>query len=331
MLGLIAILAIFATVWSAKELKIISTWGKTVNKRKAELADAIKKIEDLSDVDKGVPSLENKELLLTLDRSESWRDCELGSFENVDGKAQIGFKLFTPEDAAAPTDAGMKLNDTVYVFDQRPIPDGGKYLGFYRITSVRQNEIYAESIDLLNGRELDEIKASLDDSATLSVFSSCPTDRPDLFAGMSATDKEKYLKGLPQNTIDAYAADDYQPIHFGEMLAWYYKKRIEDRESLIALQSQKKSLNDSQTMADEKLAFYQNEIDRVKKEIGMMDQQADVVKKHRDDLENRLKTMEQQVVEIQKNNEKMMEDIQKSQTEMLKKSVRSSSIQPLTR
>ena len=326
MLGLIAILAIFATLWSAKELKIVSTWGKTIAKRTTELTEAQKKIEDLSDVDKGVPSYEYREKLLTLDRSESWRNCVLRKFDNNEGRAEIEFTLSTPGIA------GMKVKDTVYVFDQRPVDEGGKYLGLYQITAAgggsEQNEISAESVDLLNARELSEIAASLKDNAELSVFSSCPTDRPDLFAGMSETEKSQYL---PQFIIDAYANENYEPIHFGEMLAWYYKKRIEDSVVMTALQSQKKSLEDSQTMANEKLVYYQNEIDRVKKEITLMDQQASVVKKHKDDLVSRLKTMEKQVVEIQADNEQKMEEIKNSQTEALKKSVRSADAQPVNR
>ena len=340
LIGLICFLAVLAAFWSAKTLNHHVHRGAEIKKMKDETDGALKLIETYKDYDKGIPTLEVRNAALLANRTENWRFCTPGSVESLPNKrARIVFS--TGREPAATMSAG----DTIYVFDQRPFGTGGKYLGRFAVIQVQGADVAAESLDVLTDLELQNLVSSqreiaqaaqfvpneLEDStqeaqgqAAWSVFSRCPADRPDLFKDLSDEDKEKYL---PELIREAYsqAPEDFRAIDFGTLFTSYYQKRVENAAALAEKLMQKNGIDESNRLASEALAFCRDENERIEKEIEQMEAQRKEVEERCKELDAMCARMASDVQQIQKNNERMVEEIRKIQMETLQKSGRTAS------
>ncbi len=308
MLGLIALLAIFATLWSAKELKIQSSWGTAAKKLEAATLKVQADRDRLMKEDE-IPAWEVREYEFLADHAENWRDCKPKSFQRGSGFAKIVFNLGT----SGPS--GMNQGDTIYVFDNRTAEEGGCFLGRFNVKEVQGNEISATSIDFLNEIEAQHLEKSLADEAPWSVHTKCPTDRPDLFAKMPASERDKYLS---PKLLELYV-EGYQPVDFGTVLAYYFELRVKNREALAEKLSEKRALEESKKIASDQQQFYRNEIDRVQEETSIMKSQRDEVAGFAKALDNDIAQKKQKIQKTQKENEQLLEDIKKLQTQILQK------------
>jgi len=338
LIGLICFLAILATFWSAKVLNHYVNRGAEAKKIEDETDNARKLIDTYKDYDKGVPALEVRNAALLANRTENWLFCTPKSVESLPNKrARIVFSL-GPESAAP-----MQADDTIYVFDQRPFGNGGKYLGRFAVTQVQGFDVAADSLDVLTDIETQNLISSQREiaqatqfsqnepgdsaqetqkQAAWSIFSRCPVDRPDLF--QSAEDRESYL---PEFLQAKYSQDpeDIKTIDFGVLFTNYYQKRVENATALAEKLIQKFEIDESNRLASEALAFCENENERLKRETGQMEAQRKEVEELCKELDEMCARMAEDVQRIQRNNERMVEEIRKIQMEALQKSGRTAS------
>jgi len=215
LIGLICPLALLATFWSLKVRSHYKTSWTEARKIESDTANALQAIEKAMDYDTGIPTLQVRNAALLADRAENWRGCLPLSVEPLQTKrARITFSV-----NQEPTST-MAVGDLIYVFDQRPFGQGGQYLGRFTVSRVQGVDITAESLDVLNDLELQNLVSSQQEiarnapaqttqgdeqeqgavpeqaaeiQAAWSVFSRCPADRYDLFKDLSDEEKEKYL------------------------------------------------------------------------------------------------------------------------------------------
>jgi len=322
LLVLIALLGIFATLWSAKELKVQSRWGEAVRKLDVATLKAQADSFRLQTKADELPALEVREYRYLLDHAENWRNCKPKAFENAGGTAKIVFTVETKNIGI------MNAADTIYVFDTRKVDDGGGFLGRFTVTAVEDTEMSAESLDLLNDQELLHIEKSLEDQATWSIHTKCPADRPEFFRELSAVDRSKHLS---PELSELYSGTEYQPVDFGYVLSFLYQKRVENRERLASALSHQQALAESQKIASAQLQFYQNEMDRLKEEISLKEADRDEVGRLSQALEKEISNMSKQIRQTQAENEKLEEEIKRMQTEALRKSSSTTSTDSQTR
>lgn len=338
MLILIALLGILAIFLSAMSLKINSKQGINEVKQKEAIATERKNFEKQMEPDTGLPFWESRHHQLLSDRGECWKNCKPGAFSaEEDGRAKIGFYL------AEGSTGNMKQKDLVYVFDQgvgvsenaegeAPVEPQEekkpwKYLGRFSVSSIeRGNEVYAESLDVLNEEELQRIQMSLQSGAAWIVYGSLPVDRADFYANMDDAEKEKYL---PPNVLQEYsqAGIEDRPTNYGVLFSGFYAERIRTREAINDARSIKDSYDASVKEADQQRHFLQTEQDRYKKEIALMEEQAQEMEQLCDSLKRTNQKMEQDIRNLQSENEKMVEQIKKLQQEALRKSSSASTVQ----
>ena len=338
LIGLICFLGIFAILWSAKVLNHYVKQGAEIKKMKDETESAIKSADAAMDYDKGIPALEVRNAALLADRAENWQFCMPKNVELLENKhARIVFSV-KPD-----TVATMKVGDVIYVFDQRAFGSGGKYLGRFEVAQVQGQDVAADSLDVMTDFELQSLASSKDQisqaapvqqvseettgeaqtpgQAAWSIFSRCPTDRPDLFASLEDADKEKFL---PEAIRALYAQDPdkFNTLDFGTLFTHYYQKRIEMSALLAEKTMQKSEIDRSSEIASEALTFCQNQNEQIKKETAMMETQ----RKEVDDLCKALDTicnqLKDNIKKTQQENERMVEEIRKYQRESLQKSGR---------
>ncbi|MCL2304453.1 MAG: hypothetical protein FWC43_07750 [Planctomycetaceae bacterium] len=346
LIGLICLVAVLATFWSAKVQSHYTKRGAEIVKLEKETAAAVKSSEEMTaypeDSGKGVsvmqirtiPVLEVRNAALLSDRAENWRDCTPKSVDQLqDKRVKIVFSVKQESTAAT-----MNVGDTVYVFDQRPFDKGGKYLGRFAVSQVQNLDVVAESLDVLTDLELQNLNTSQRDSqspqnaqedseqgagqqAAWSVFSRCPTDRYDLFEVLADADKEKYL---PESIRDLYskAPENFEAIDFGTFFAYHYQKRIENTAQLAEKILQQSEIDESNRLASEALTSCQNENEQLKKEIEQMKAQRKEVEELCKALDAFCVQKKNEIQEIQRKNERLIEDIRKFQREMLQKSGR---------
>jgi len=340
LIGLICPLAILAIFWSAKVLNHYVKRGTEIKKIEDDTANAIKSIETYRDYDKGIPMLEVRNAALLSDRAENWRDCTPKSVQpSQDKRARIVFSV--KQDSPST----MKVGDTIYVFDQRPFGKGGQYLGRFAVTQAQGADIAADSLDVLSDLELQNLVSSQQDAArdtpiaqntqddpaqvqepvgpeqaAWSVFSRCPTDRPDLFQEISDNEKEKYLLENIRNLY--FQNPDFKPLDFGTLFTHYFKKRIETAAQFAEKQLHKSEIDESNRLASVALTVCQNENEQLNQEIEQMKAQRQEVEELCKDLDAICNQLKSKIQQTQRENERMTEEIRKYQMEALQKSGR---------
>ena len=362
LIGLICFLGIFAILWSAKVLNHYVKQGADIKKMEDDTALAIKAIETARDYDKGIPTLELRNIALLANRTENWQFCKPESVERLENEhVQVIFSL-KPE-----TVVTMKAGDVIYVFDQRAFGNGGKYLGRFEVTQAHDRDITANSLDAMTDREYNNLETSRRDSlqatqtaqkqtadeqlteenaveddaaesqAAWSVFSRCPTDRPDLFMGLDDADKVKYLpdsiyklyanydpeaKYNPNVPYELQESGKFFPRDFGPLFAYYYKKRIENSALLAEKLTQKDEIDKSNKIASDALTFCQNQNVQLGNETKLMESQREEVDALCKALDVICNQHKDKIKKTQQDNERMVEEIRKFQREMLQKSGR---------
>ena len=341
LIGLICFLGIFAILWSAKVLNHYVKQSAEIKKMKDETESANKSADAAMDYDKGIPTLEVRNAALLADRAENWQFCMPKSVELLENKyARIVFSI-KPD-----TVATMKAGDAIYVFDQRAPDNGGKYLGRFEVTQVQGQDVAADSLDVMTEPELHNLVSSRDqiaqaapiqqtseesaneaptsEQAAWSIFSRCPTDRPDLFASLEDADKEKYLPETVRTLYAQYVQDPdkFNTLDFGTLFTYYYQKRVKMDALIKEKEMQKSEIDKSNTIASEVLTACQNQNAQIEKETEMMETQRKEVEKLRNERDAECKNIKAKIEKTQQENEQQIEKIRKAQRETLQKSGR---------
>ncbi|MGL6195006.1 MAG: hypothetical protein ACRC2T_09315 [Thermoguttaceae bacterium] len=317
LLVLILLLGVFASMWSAKALKINSEWAKKVAKLEDDKVNDLKKIDTLNDISKGVPSipaLEALEFKYLVDNAEKWNGCKplnVASSENDAWKISVQFELENK------TDSGMKVGDVIYLFDNRPIEEGGRFLGRFSVTQIYPNgTAVADSVDLLEDSEKMAVQQSLQSGATWTAHSKCPADRPDFFNTLSETERQKFpvLARIPN-----YLNEGYEPVDFGYLLTSLNENRIANQETLAAALNRKKILEEVNVSVNQQRLELQNTKDGIEKRIKQMELQRDELKKLSNSLDKEIAQMKKQIDTVQSQNEKLVDDLLKLQMQAVSK------------
>ncbi len=325
---LICLLGVLATFWSAKVMSNNVKQGAAIKKMEDDRIAALKSIETDNNYEKGVPTWDVRNAALLADRAENWLFCAPKAVEMVQNKhAQI---IFTMKPDVIST---MKVGDTIYVFDQRPFGQGGKYLGRFSVSQIQGQDTAAVSLDVMTDLEMQNLVSSRNEisqvaaeqieetNAAWSIFSKCPTDRPDLFANLSDAEKEKYL---PEPVRANYARYDQAPesftsYDFGTLFTHYYQKRIENSAQLAEKQAQEATIAESNRLATQALTDCQNENSQIEKETQQMEEQRKEVKQLLDAKIAECKQMQQKIDELQKDNERKVNEIHQFQQDALRR------------
>jgi len=167
-----------------------------------------------------------------LHRVETWRGTSWDNarFEPPADQASVGTVILAEEPAPAAADEGGEppaveaarrppdAGAIVYLFDTRPIAEGGRYLGGWRVKEVTGRRFTVEPI---SPPDEDDRTAWLDQSGEVTVYDELPADRWVAFSetptaavpaaeagGGAVADLEEAVTPQPRLDLEALQAED---------------------------------------------------------------------------------------------------------------------------
>ncbi len=153
------------------------------------------------------------------DRGRVWRDCKPGSMA---GGTSVQVQI------PAPQPARIRANSTLFVFDAKPVAEGGRYLGEFKVTSVvdpalveGEEEAAApppaggppatvtlELVWTLTEQELQQLGVSANRGGPWTLYEKMPADAHTLFEDLT---DEELGQLLPERVLEEYRKDHQEP------------------------------------------------------------------------------------------------------------------------
>ncbi len=154
-----------------------------------------------------------------MQRGRVWYNChpmQMAANKAPDGSdfVQISLSFDTLGLGGIPDVQQLPVDSQLYLFDERPVADGGRYLGKFRVAAVapRQGDqaaqVVLESVSMLTPRELQIIQRAVQGAqASETGFTAAellPSDDHEIFAGIP---REELEKMLPPSVVEEYVKD----------------------------------------------------------------------------------------------------------------------------
>jgi hypothetical protein len=317
---LLAMIFVFLPVFfymSARMLMTQRNWSV----RAKQYTDKIKSLdeEDKATLEPGIEQVRSALNKLTIDRQRVWYKCDPQvSVNHQAHTATIKVTLDQPN-------SGITNKSVLYVFEDVPAAQQGRYLGEFKVTAVADKQITMEPAFELT--PADEKKLS-EAKKPWNLYDSLPHDNHEILEQLSDQDKKTML---PADSVEQYI-DDGKPAPqgapAGNIADGKYVRPLRDYSYLFdvyrlkiteLIDKEQSAMRDKQmvenTLADAKLQveFWKKQATVVKAIVAEMDRQRDAVKTHLDNLQKKIAEVKAAITELIKNNKAMAGQIAKIQ------------------
>ena len=301
LIGLIIIASLAFYYLAARTLKTHAAYREKVNGYERNLVQAV---DGPNPPDTSLTSLERQvgELSVLLhdaivDRGRVWRNARRDQFSAATGDMSVTV------DVPDPHRIGEKM--VLYVFEERPIAEGGGFLGDFKVTGINAKQVALAPVHKFTKRELDRLSAT---PGPLALYERMPADRHGILEQAALVEslpeaiRSDYLKdgqeAAPTDPLDRVVEIDGQKRYeralrdysllFDSEYAWI--SRIRDlinsaKTDLAKAQSSLEKVNLDVTASDQTIAALKVELDRGTQELA-------TVTAHREALETRLAAVE---------------------------------------
>jgi hypothetical protein len=311
---------------SARMLKTQKNWS-------VRAEQYAKKIKELQNEDKvtqqggdvggefkpGIEQVRAELNKLTVDRQRVWYKCD--PQVNVNRQTHAATIKVTIDQP----NPGISNKSILYVFEDVPAAQQGRYLGEFKVTAVADKQITLEPAFKLT--PADEKKLA-EAKKPWNLYDSLPHDNHEILEQLSEQDKkamlpadsaEEFIKdgkpaaeGVPSgNTVDGKYARSLRD--YGYLFDTYRMKITElvDRQESIKRDNQMVE----ETLADAKIQvqFWQKQGTVAKALVAEMVRQRDAVTAHLDKLQKKIAETKTAITELIKNNKAMAGQIAKIQ------------------
>ncbi|MGA2799361.1 MAG: hypothetical protein ABSE63_17400 [Thermoguttaceae bacterium] len=326
LLGLIVTCLLVFFYMSARMLKTQKNWSV-----KAE--QYAKKISDLQNEDKiteeggdvggqfqpGIEQVRAELNKLTVDRQRVWYKCDPQvSVNRQTHTATVKVTIDQPN-------PGIANKSILYVFEDVPAAQQGRFLGEFKVTAVADKQITLEPAFVLT--PADEKKLA-EAKKPWNLYDSLPHDNHEILGQLNEQDKKTML---PADSAEEYIEDGKpapQGAPAGNIADGKYARQLRDYSYLFDVYRMKitelvdreqSAMRDKQmvedTLADAKLQvqFWQKQGTVVKALVAEMVRQRDAVAAHLDKLQKKIAEAKAAITELIKNNKAMAGQIAKIQ------------------
>ena len=289
LIGLIIVASLGYFYLAAVTLKTHKYWRSVANAQKAKIEQYKEETKILKEGQRGedaAPGIRQTRMALyklLIDRGRVWDNCMP---ERVVDAERGVIRLTT--DSPDPHRITNKM--VLDIFEEKPIGEGGRYLGEFRVTAAGDQpgdkQIALEPSTTMPPEQLERLLAS---QGPWTLYEVLPSDNHDVLAGLS---EEELRKLLPAGTVEQYINDkppnerklrDYQVL-FRE----YDRQRSVLVDAKKAIDHDKRFIDSALADARQQVQFRQAEITALKAELAKFEQQRDVVIAHGDNLQNAL-------------------------------------------
>jgi len=209
LVGLIAVAALVFWYMTMRTLKTQQYWRELAQ----AYQDAVDEVKDQNEllregreedgqlVFMGIRQTKFELEKVLLDRGRAWYNCTPAATPQT---AQTGEVRVTTD---LPDPHGLTVNTVVYVFEEKPVAEGGAYLGPFVVDQVAAKQVALKPAFQFTPAELQRISRS---QGPWVMYDKLPADNYYLFAEL---DEEQLRKLLPAESVEEY-------LHHGEEASW---------------------------------------------------------------------------------------------------------------
>ena len=361
MVGFIALAALVFYYSAIRAMKERSKWWAEYNRQQLALEGVQKRIAEMegavaaADAQvKSVRQLRHELTKLMVGRGRVWSGCSAAQPDANTGEVRVtipvqaaagdepaaegGFPAEPPaEGAPAPAvpagpAAPLELveNQVLYVFDERPLPEGG-YLGEFRVASVAERQVALAPTGRLSPAEMERLTKA---TGTWALHDVMPSDNPSIFAAATPELTEERLALLPESVRGLYKKDG-QPAEPNDppdrVVDGKYQRTITDFVASFHEFRRQRSLNADLIAADQKdksyleqaladsqttVKYRDAEIKQVKAELAQLERERNAVVGHRKGLDAKLAKARREVARLEEENRQLAERYVRWQSEL---------------
>lgn len=186
LLGCIFVTALVLFVLSTRALQAHRVWQESYNQHKLAIAEAEQQAKDLVDGDTGLRETKLQLYKLLIGRGRVWDDCQPTNVakgqDPVTNQQRVQITVTTPD----PVEAQSVL----YAFEDKPLGEGGAYLGQFTVTQVGGEQIILQPSVRLSDAEYARVQASQQGQNTWRLYELMPTDDHDVLADLTEEQKK---------------------------------------------------------------------------------------------------------------------------------------------
>lgn len=251
-----------------------------------------------------------------VDRGRAWKGCIPSEIVGQTGAATVQVE--------SPDPHQIQSNVVLYVFEERPILEGGGYLGEYKVAGVNGKEVSLVPTMTLSQRELDRIKNT---QGTWAFYERMPADRYTMFSGLDRGQLDALMPGVPAEVREEYlkhgqpAAPDDPPDRVAD---GKYQRQLRDyallfhdlhrqawarRDEIAAATTDKEFADRARDDTQRQVQLRQAEIDDVlKPELKESLAERDTIQAHHLALDAELAAVQAEVAKALAANQKLAEE-----------------------
>jgi predicted nucleic acid-binding Zn-ribbon protein len=313
LLGLIIVVSLVFLFLGYRVLKVHQKYRDQVADNRESIETTLASIEQVhegSDQKTGLDELKLKLHAILYDRGRAWFHVTPANL------AKNGDKIDVQVVTDLPDPNEVHPESIIYLFDETPAADGGKYLGSFKVNSVQGKQVSLTSEHLMNDVEFKYLQDSLQQGGTWAMYEAVPSDRQDIFDPLT---EEELKQRVPENLIAYYQDSERKLRDYDLLLNNLYEKRAKLLHELASVTSSEAGMQEAVNDAKTQDQFRRAEIDDLDQQLTELKRQRDAVKKHLADVESMMKEIEQQIQEKRRLSKKLLGEIARIQLEASQK------------
>ncbi len=202
LLGCIFVATLVMILFASKALIIKQRWSQEARQLKADLTAEEEKIRELNRWDEGSEMTLHRAQVelhkLTVDRGRVWSNCNPVEIQKDAQTGALAVKVAL--DPAVTID----LNTVLFVFEDKPVKEGGHYLGQFAVVASAAGQAGLQPRVNFTAAELGRLQQSQKAGTRWILYDVMPIDDHEILAGLSDDEKKAMF---PKATVAEYLAD----------------------------------------------------------------------------------------------------------------------------
>ncbi len=311
LIGLIILASLSFTYFAMRALKVHQVWRASVEKMDKKL-ETLQEDSEVQQDHVREATLELHKLMLN--RGRIWTNVTPGGFNAETSALSVTTDLPNPN--------GIEVGNVLYIFDQAPVQEGGRYLGVFIVTAKADKQVQLKPGVMMTRAEVDQLQKSLGPWVMYDVM---PSDSHEVLAKLDEATKKAMF---PENCVEEYLKDgtvqadgkkyERQLRDYRVLLTDYYRQRALLFELLAAAQTDNHYLQNALTDARKQEQFRNSEINSLKATLADEQRQLGAVKTHLAAVEDKLKEIRDGVQQLTEANRQTAAKVARIQLEAIR-------------
>ncbi len=312
LIGLIAVASIVFWFFALRTLAIENAWRQAHNKLVTRIEQEEKKTLELtgkaSAATRGIQQAKRELHDVLVGRGRVWRNVAPGA---IDASGAVSVTVEAPQ----PHQIGENL--VLYVFDDRPIAEGGAYLGEFKVAQVAEKQVALTPTSQFSPTELQRLKTATGPWVLHDVM---PPDSHTVFAGMSDDEIRAMIPGdagkayikdgkpaEPNDPAELVKDGNYirQLNDYAVLFRGYLRLRSQYVDLIASARQDKQYIENALADTKQDEQFRRKEIEDLKVQLAKSSAERDAVKAFRESLDKALVETRELIAQLAADNKRL--------------------------